>query len=295
MSDVLPIVITAFASFVAAYVLLELRPMKKMSVKKALQIVDHKELALEIPNMLKQHGWKYILFPDSMEQNIRGLVVDDIRNKYDKSSGEHRRMLKVIPLSNKKTIEWEWADFYDKIGGKLERIVVSDGTVIVPLSKVPNKYDYREDIAWTLMPPYQMEHWRREAEKANTLRQSYNKLRSMFDTLSNDYDVLKDRLDTTEKELKEIKRQYSIKLKYAGELEIRNERLEEMIKSAENKVSVIESGLEDLMNVAKMNGWELLSEKIRKELKLAKETKSAFIPVAKQVQVEETPAPQEEK
>lgn len=269
--NVMPYIVTALASFVAAYVFLELRYPKKLSVNKALRVVNHKELLMKIPEVLKQHGWKFLVTPDEMEQNIRGLVIEENRNKLDKRTGKYRYMVKYHPIDNPNKTEWEWVDFYDNMDNKPKNIIVANGTVLVPLSKRPNKYDYHEDIAWTLMPPDEVNYWYNEYKSASSIKRSYYDLQNRFERMQEDYNRINNRLKTVSLMLRDRKRELELKENYIIELEGIINRYKETINGLRNQLSVVQNNIEEIVKRARESGQDIIAEKMRKELDLIKD------------------------
>ena len=236
--------------------------------------VSHRELALKFPKILQQHGWKYIVVPDDMEQNIRGLVIRESRNKYDKKTGMYRYRVEVIPIDSPNKTDWEWVDYYDRLSNKLQNIIVSNGTVLVPLSKRPNKYDYSEDIAWYLLPPEEVNYWKDEVDTANALKEKYSILKNNYNRLSSQYENLSNEHDSTVATLKDMERTYKIKLKSYMEIEAENRRLNELINGIKTQLTVLETNLNELARVAKMNGSDIVEEKIKRTIALEKSIKA---------------------
>lgn len=262
-------VIVALASFISAYIFMELKPLTKMSVKKALKIVNHERLVMEIPKLLENHGWKYIVSVGEGEQNIRGLVVKDYY-RMDKKTNRRRRIAEVKLIDNPKKKDWEYLDWYDKQRRKVEDILLADGTVIVPLSKVPNKYDRPEEIAWHLVPPERVEYWRREAEAANAIRDEYYSLRDRHEKLQNEYERLRNKLNNVSGMLNDTKRELSLKEEWVIELEARLMRLKEEVNGLKNQIAVATSNLEEIVKNARMDGMEIMAEKINRSLEITK-------------------------
>ena len=264
-------IVVGVAAFVAAYIVMELKPMKQISVNKALRIVDHRQLLLKIPEILRQHGWKYIVTPDEMEQNIRGLVISENRNKLDKRTGKYRYMVEYYPIDNPNKKEWEWVDFYDNMDNKLKNIIVANGTVIVPLTKRPNKYDYHEDIAWNLMPPDEVNYWYKEYKAAKSIKREYSYIKDRFEKLQDDYNRLNNRLKTVALMLRDRNRELNLKEEYIIELEGMLNRYKEAVNGLKNQLAVVQYNLEEIVKRARESGQDIIAEKMRKELDLIKD------------------------
>ncbi|HDO19308.1 MAG TPA: hypothetical protein ENG74_01130 [Thermoplasmatales archaeon] len=261
MSGALLALMYIFIGFIIAYLL---RPKKKkLSVDEALKLEDHKELALAIPEkVLKKHNWQYIVIPDKLDQNIRGLVIHEERNKWDKRNQVKRTRIKVLSLDGKKT-DWEWIDFWNKVSNRLEDIIISYGTVLVPLSLSPNKDDNPKNIAWHLQDPNKILYEMDKLNEFDSLYREYNQLRNRHYNLQRDYSVLKNKLQNIAMKLRDVEREFEVKSKALVFVEAENRRLKEEVTRLEDVLEILSRKLEEIKTLAMSDATgEILYKKI---------------------------------
>lgn len=231
----------------------------KIPPKKVFKKVDFKELLLALPNEMKRRGYKYIVIPDKMEQNIRGIVIHEDRNKWDKRNNIRRTRIRVMTLDRKK--DWEWADFFDRSKGKLLDIIVSDGTVLVPLSIQPNKDDNPKNIAWHLEDPGFVDSVIRDAQEANVLRSKYDELKRMYNRLHDSYKRIMSNLESTSIKLRYMNVEYDMLNKAFVFLEAENKRLKEEIARLTDQLSVRTKEVEELKSILESDTIDILGLK----------------------------------
>ena len=273
----LNLLLAVFATFVITYAILELYP-RKIPVDKVFKIVDHKELALKFPEkVLKKHGWKYLIVPDITEQNIRGLVIEEHRNVWDKKTNKRRHRIKVIPLNSPNKVDWEWADFYDKIKGKIEPILIADGTAMLLLSKQPNKQDDENIIAWWVKDPSYIDRLREDAKVGRTVEGKYYDLKRRHDALQTDYERIYSEYESTRLKLRDVMRELEIKDKNVVYMEGEIRRLQLEIQRLDNENRGLRNQLERIIKLVESDADELLLKKLKAGV-LIHETKSEVVP-----------------
>jgi len=205
---------------------------------------DTEDILMRLPDMLDEVEWSIRVYPTSKgKHNIMGFVTGRHHNYYDPTTGENRTRLDIRKIDGTDT--WEWGDFYDHIGRKFENIVVADGNVYLPLATSIQQDDNREDIAWFLMPPNQVEGMRSHLDKLSTIHEGYQRMKQRYNSLMHSYTAYRNDVERMSMEIRAAEVENAKLSRTITSMASERNRLREEVNRLQEKVAKYERITED--------------------------------------------------